>query len=145
MQRDGGPGAGGAGAPLGGSFTGPAEALEIVGEHGYGYSGVIDIGTTESNLLSFTTGNFYFVGTVQFMYSQVANQPFKYRVRLNEAVIAQYGVTMAGDYSQAETGPEQDVVRIIIPPYTEVRMTAENEGTGDIGQCVACQGRIYRG
>ena len=42
MQRDGGPGgAGGAGNPTGGSFTGPAEALEIVGNHAYAYSGGI--------------------------------------------------------------------------------------------------------
>jgi len=146
MQRDGGPGGPGTGGnPTGGSFTGPAEALEIIGDHAYGYSGVIGITTTESNLLSFKTGNFYFVGTVQFMYASSANDPFKYRIYLNEAVIAQYGVSMSGDYSQNETGPEQDIVRLIIPPYTEVKMTAENDGSGTTDQCVACQGRIYRG
>ena len=29
---------GGAGNPVGGSFTGPAEALEIIGDHCYAYS-----------------------------------------------------------------------------------------------------------
>jgi len=85
------------------------------------------------------------VGTVQFMYASSANDPFKYRIYLNEAVIAQFGVSMSGDYSQSEVGPEQDAVRLIIPPYTEVKMTAENDGSGTTDQCVACQGRIYRG
>ena len=32
---------GGAGNPVGGSFTGPAEALEIAGDFAYAYSGEI--------------------------------------------------------------------------------------------------------
>jgi len=144
MGLDGGGGGGGGILGVTGSFTGPGETLEIVGDHAFGYSGVIGITTTESNLLSFRTGNFYFVGTVQFMYAANANDPFKYRIYLNEAIVAQYGVAMSGDYSQNETGPEQDIVRIIIPPYTDVKMTAENDGSGTTDQCVACQGRIYR-
>ena len=90
MQRDGGPGPGGGpgggGNPTGGSFTGAAQALEIIGDHAYGYSGVLDINGTETDMLSFTSGNFYFVGTVQFNYIELNAYHFRYRFYLNDAI-----------------------------------------------------------
>ena len=58
---------GGAGNPVGGSFTGPAEALEIIGDHAYAYSGAValDNTTNENTYIKFTSGNYYFVGTMQ--------------------------------------------------------------------------------
>ena len=38
-----GGGVGGAGNPVGGSFTGPAEALELSLNYAYGYSGQVDL------------------------------------------------------------------------------------------------------
>jgi len=53
-------------------------------------------------------------------------------------------VTMSGDYSQNETGPEQDIVRIIVPPHTKVTITAENQtSSSSIDQCAVFQGRVY--
>ena len=57
---------GGAGNPVGGSFTGPAEALEIYGDFGAAYSGPQNINTSEQDALAFTTGNYLFVGELQF-------------------------------------------------------------------------------
>ena len=37
---------GGAGNPVGGSFTGPAEALEVIGDHAYAYSGEITLASS---------------------------------------------------------------------------------------------------
>ena len=68
MQRDGGPGGGGpagGGNPTGGSFTGPAEALEIAGDFAYAYSGSFGASTTAATRLSFTTGNYLFVGEIR--------------------------------------------------------------------------------
>ena len=57
---------GGAGNPVGGSFTGPAEALEIIGDHAYAYSGLKASSTAAANHLDFTSGNYYFVGRLYF-------------------------------------------------------------------------------
>ena len=49
---------GGVGNPVGGSFTGPAQALEIIGDHAYGISG--QFGIDSSNVVThfeFTSGN----------------------------------------------------------------------------------------
>ena len=45
---------GGAGNPVGGSFTGPAEALEIVGDHGLALSGLFSSNTSTYTMLNFT-------------------------------------------------------------------------------------------
>ena len=46
-------------------FTGPAEALEIAGDFAYAYSGSFPASTTPATRLSFTTGNFLFVGNIR--------------------------------------------------------------------------------
>ena len=147
MQRDGGPGPGGGpgggGNPTGGSFTGAAQALEIIGDHAYGYSGVLDINGTETDMLSFTSGNFYFVGTVQFNYIELNAYHFRYRFYLNDAILQGFvepsGATGAPNVSTT-------IIPIIIPPYTEVRCTAENLTDNTLqNQVCSMVGRIYRG
>jgi len=135
----------GAGNPVGGSNpSGISSGLNYIGDHAYGISGLVSATNIETTLLEFYVGSEYVVGTVQFMYATVSNDPFKYRIYFNDQVIAMYGVTMSGDYSQNETGPEHDVVRLVIPSYTKVKMTAENEGSSNgRDQCAICQGRVY--
>ena len=66
MAPIGGPTGGGqAGFGSGGSFTGPAEALEVIGDHAYAYSGMFPGSNTSQQAFNFTTGNYYFVGDVQ--------------------------------------------------------------------------------
>ena len=63
MAPIGGPTGGGqSGFGSGGSFTGPAEALEIIGNHAYAYSGTFEATTAEQTALDFTSGNYLFVG-----------------------------------------------------------------------------------
>ena len=91
-------------------------------------------------LFEFTTGSYYFVGHLQFF--QIPNQGtdnigflFKY----NDATIFGYEFT-----SGAESGLYSNV-RIVIPPYTEVKLIANNYSstTGrEAGAIMA--GRIYR-
>jgi len=152
MQRDGGPGgAGGAGNPVGGSFTGAAQALELVGNHCYAYSG----GFTTSNsgyvtLLSFTTGNFYTVANITYDGATTDDDPAaglrsNFKVKMNGTVIANYHsvtqVTFAGVGGAAAS---TDVIPILIPPYTEI--VVSNRATANTGTVfVQLVGRIYRG
>jgi len=141
----GGGGGGGGGGILGvtGSFTGPAEALELIGDHAMAYSGVLDI-AAETDMLNFTTGNFYFVGTVQFNYIELNAYHFRYRFYLNDAVVEGF-VEPSG--SSGAPNVATTIIPIIIPAYTVVRCTAENLTDGSTPQEQVCSmiGRIYRG
>jgi len=132
---------GGAGNPVGGSFTGPAQALEIIGDHAYAYSGVLDIDNNETDMLSFTTGNYYFVGTLQFNYLERQGEAFQYQFYLNGAIVQGF-VDHGG--STADPTP-QNAVNVIISPYTVVRATAQNiVDTASRNQVCNMAGRIYR-
>ena len=135
---------GGAGNPVGGSFTGAAEALEIIGDHAYAYSGQLQIDTNAVTHLNFTTGNYYFVGTLNTFSPSQANQ-----FALSTEVI--YELSLNGNAQLSFLGPSATngnvppVVHVIIPPYTEVKITGESSD-GAAGQYTSCNlaGRIYR-
>jgi len=150
MQRDGGPGgAGGAGNPVGGSFTGPAQALELIGDHAYAYSGVveaaasgdIDVATTYLNI---TTGNFYTVGKFQFYQTSGSSNAITFAVKINGAVILMYPVE-----GRVVRNGSQDENFAILTPYTEVLVVGIAGTIGSAGSvangAVTYTGRIYRG
>jgi len=130
---------GGAGNPVGGSFTGPAEALEIVGNHCYAYSGIVT--PTADNMttyLKFTTGNFYSVVKVQFAYTLDANDDAVYQIVMNGVTLTQWLNTG----SLQPHGP-QEPMYIVIPAYTEFECNAYTKTTGRDQACTLT-GRIYR-
>jgi len=130
----------GGGNPVGGSFTGSAQALEIIGDHAYAYSGSLSVNDTEADLLSFQTGNFYFVGQLQPLYaSSNAGDNYKYRIYFNDVFVLTTQIGGALDYSPYEE------LEVIIPPYTKFRCTADNiSDTSSNDVMVAMTGRIYR-
>jgi len=143
MQRDGGPGAGG--NPTGGSFTGPAEALEIVLDFAYAYSGVVAVGTGGQSvpvtMNKFTTGNYLFVGKFQWYRGTQSNSGMDYmhKVKLN-------GATILEIEDSASTSFEQDSADLVIPAYTEVEATSQNDtSAADNNIAFTFTGRIYRG
>ena len=139
MALDGG-GVGGAGNPVSGAFTGPAEALEIVGDHAYGYSGVIqNSSTTPAPYLKFTTGNFYFVGEIAFFNNEGGNSDTFLEIKLNGAIIVK------GRYAASTSNPsvnEEQAVPIIIPSYTEFEGLLGTDVSQDL--TMSMSGRIYR-
>lgn len=132
---------GGAGNPVGGSFTGAAQALEIIGDHCYGYSGIVASDATNYvTLLSFTTGNYYSVVQWSSDYSSNSGDNAVYSIKLNESEISSYfvngGVTAPSDRQPFE---------VVIPPYTEVLVRAKNhQGNETIYFLGRLTGRIYR-
>ena len=92
-------------------------------KYGYAYSGVHDIGDTETNLLLFSTESFYLKGTVQFNYVELNGYHFRYRLYLNN-VIVQGFVEPSG--SSGDPNATLNLIPIIIPPFTIVKCTAQN-------------------
>jgi len=144
MQRDGGPGgAGGAGNPTGGSFTGPAQALELAGDFCYSYSGDVTVANnTLTPMNTFTTGNFLTELLIEIhgSFAGIGQSQFRLQVTLNEAVILNtiWAATLDSSIFDFPT-------RLIIPAYTEVEVSLlQAEGNPQNLQ-TTLTGKIFRG
>jgi len=134
---------GGVGNPVGGSFTGPAEALEIVGDHAYAYNN-LGASTTSAAAMNFTTGNYYFVGTLQvnmpFDYSSPSDSIGYLEANLNGSVVS---VLTVGNVPPDAF--EQATQDLIIPAYTQVEINVKANGNvANRLLTVTLTGRIYR-
>ena len=147
MAPIGGPTGGGqAGFGSGASFTGPAEALEIVGDRCYAYSGLTATSNAEQTTLKFTTGNYYsdcilsMQGAVQ-MNDLTDGDHTGFIVKLNGAIIGQFKVSTI-----AEGMPTVLKVPLIIPSYTEVEVITDSYNpVANQFTATLITGRIYRG
>jgi len=146
MALDGG---GGGGGPVGAanSFTGPAEALELIGGHCYAYSGDIEgpTATNPTTLLSFTTGNNYTVATFYGYYGQpkVNAENYTWILELNgSAVITTVQRTGSPVYS--DLAFSEELFKCLIPPYTEVKLTATASASDSFNFGSSLIGRVYR-
>jgi len=140
---------GGAGNPVGGSFTGPAEALEIVGDHAYAYSGQFAANNTSPGTthFEFTSGNYYLVGD---LYCNGATTSLPNNVgngRISVWDVSFNGVIIMGLKTDTieEDSPSTTECGLIIPPYTEVKLVCGSDAS-DAGRLTsaAIVGRIYR-
>jgi len=123
------------------TFLGPNKGLSIAKDHAYGYSGVLDINGTETSMLEFTSGDFYFVGTVQFNYVELNGYLFAYRFYLNNAILQGY---LEPSGSSGDPQPPTSIIPIIIPPNTVVKCTAQNLTDNTLQEQVCSMvGRIY--
>jgi len=143
VQRDGGPGgAGGAGNPVGGSFTGPAQALDIYGDFAAAYSGeIVATGSTGGatvKMLDFTSGNYLFVGFLNFSNDMDGASVISLAMELNGNNV----LVMSEDNSATDTPMRYN---IIIPAYTEVSVKWGVSSGTDVKATAILTGRIYRG
>ena len=132
-----GGGVGGAGNPVGGNFTGAAQALEIVGDHAYAASGVINDNTSGSaatTMLKFTSGNFYFVGWLNFSSDETSTGSVFLDLKYNgTSVIAS---------KEEHPAVDPQYYYILIPAYTEVELKWGSSGSKNATAFLT--GRIYR-
>jgi hypothetical protein len=135
----GGPTGGGqSGFGSGGSFTGPAKALDIYGDFAAAYSGIVQSSGTPFNLLDFTTGNYLFVGEWTCYYGVTGSgNDIQFKAKMNGATLIQFNLSDSNDLAEWPTP-------ILIPAYTkvEIEQTNENAGADLIGTSII--GRIYR-
>jgi len=131
---------GGAGNPVGGSFTGPAEALEIVGNHCYAYSGSITPAggsSADTTALLFTTGNYYAKVTINWTSSSTsATVDQFFQILMNDSII--FDARSEDD----EAATQQSPVELILPSYTKFELKIGDQATNPV--TVVLAGRIYR-
>jgi len=138
---------GGGGGMLGfsNSFTGPAEAIEIIGDHAYAYNALQAV-TTAAPILQFTTGNYYLVGKL-ILVSPIKFESGAIASGLIGAVEVKFNDGVIG-YMKHEN-PNEDMgttwMEIIIPAYTEVQINHLSDGaSAGFITSVSLTGRIYR-
>jgi hypothetical protein len=144
MALDGG----GGGGPVGiaNSFVGPAEALEIVGDFAYAYSGTYPASTTPATQLKFTTGNYLFVGEVRQV-GMIDPDGNLGDGRIEVVTIKMNGaiVMLSKVDAQNEAQPSSDVMPIIIPAYTQMEFIVDSTSTeANFLGTLSITGRIYR-
>ena len=144
MALDGGGGGGGP-VGVGNSFTGAAEALEIAGDFAYAYTGLQESTTTAFEVLSFTSGNYLFVGEFQLNGAVDASDPTQTKqtnatIKLNGTAVS---LITSGNVSI--DAPMTVTQALLIPAYTQVTVEFDMDGTNtDILASASLIGRIYR-
>jgi len=136
---------GGAGNPVGGTFTGPAQGLEIVGDHAYCFSGQHGTSNTEFDMLVFTTGNYYLVGeftcngAVRMDLIDVGSVS-GYHLKLNGSSVLNVKVD-----TNDKDSPGQAYMKVVIPAFTQVVLSAAaSENTDTEKMTTSFTGRVYR-
>jgi len=130
----------GAGNPTAsGGTTGTGKTLNYVGEFAFAYSGGVDADNNETTLLEFSTGSELFVGIWQgYYYASVYGEDFRWTVYLNDEKVQSY--TAEGSIR----GNSRSQLHIIIPGYTQVKITGSNVTDTTTREIMASvTGRIY--
>jgi hypothetical protein len=137
---------GGAGNPVGGSFTGPAEALEIYGDFAAAYSGTLAATTSPQTAFSFTTGNYLFVGELQLNAAVDPASPADGSTTLCITTLngTKVSVIVASAHVSTPETFASNTQKLIIPAYTEVVATIDSAGSFAYDVTVTMTGRIYR-
>ena len=134
---------GGAGNPVGGSFTGPASAFEVIGEHVYALTGSIDADNNVTNLFEATTGNYYTVAKIQPLhFSTGSSDNATFQIYLNGVEVI---TTLVDGYPASAAASPFNEINIIIPAYTVVKVDGYNRSSSStIGLGFVLTGRRYR-
>jgi len=127
-------GGGGAGNTVNPAGTGTS--INYVGDHAYGYSGIIQGTGGEDVLLKFSTSSEYIVGEWAPIYGSDASDNGTWFVKIDGQVIWEIIATGATTATFANIGN-----KILIPPYSNVEFLVEIGNNRDVG--VAFAGRVY--
>jgi len=115
--------------------------LNYASDRVFGYSGIVGVTNVEATLLEFTTGDGLIVGAVQPYYAQGSGgNNYLYKLYLNDIIV----VAFAADGAVNPFGYGTTDVRIVVPPFTKFKFTAQNAVASDSNdQAVTITGRVY--
>jgi len=123
-------------------------SLNYIGKHCYAMSGAFPSSTSNQNVLDFTTGDEYIVGTFQcngaiHNVTADAGNTSVYKFAFNSVAVAK--VKLETDLESGERGtPSQTNFKILIPPFTNVLVQLDNNETdSDELNTITFVGRVY--
>ena len=127
------------------AFTGPAEGIEITGNFAYAYSGSFPASTTTATRLSFTTGNYLFVGEIRLCGMIDETTAANGRIATMTVTMNDSKILFSKTAAAEEDMPSADVCPIIIPAYTKIEVLQDsNDDDAAIVGTISMTGRIYR-
>jgi hypothetical protein len=131
---------GGAGNVAGSNPTGVGQGLNYIGEHIYGFSGIVLVGDSEVALIDTTMGSGYSVLHLDFGTGSVSSRDMLWIVYLDEQEVYSY---VSSGTNQAGANP-QNHIQILVPGYSKFKITAENVSDSNTEkQSVVIMGRQY--
>ena len=108
-------------------FTSAGKGLTVIDNYAYAYSGDVSVGQPAKQMLLFQSPKEPIKGTLTMTKNNTDGDDYIYRLYFNGILV----IGWANDYSAG--GWNQVTMPIIIPPLTEVEVTAYND-TGDNGR-----------
>ena len=130
-------GGGGAGNVAGSNPAGVGTSFNTIGDHGYAYSGNIDIDNNVTTMLDFSTGNYYVIATYQPGYVQKTGDDYDFQLTFDDQAIC-------GIHQEVLHQTPLTPIQLLIPPYTRVVVTGQNTtDTSTNGVFVNIVGRVY--
>ena len=125
------------------SIASPGLGIRYVGNYAYAYSGAVTVADTETTCLNFTTGSGYWIAKWELHYTDngakpiIATEDFAFWLYLNNNIILILNASSSAGFITAK--PE-----IIIPPFTEVKVSAQNvTNNSDHWVFATLVGRVY--
>ena len=134
-------GGGGAGNVAGGANpSGTGSSINYIGNHAFMNTGRVDFDGSETTVAITTTGSEYIVGKLTCSVENDGSDDVRIRLYFNNEQIM-------GDISTSPPGTGNlafNPLRIIIPPYTTMKITYDNEGSSStLTSLTMFEGRVY--
>jgi hypothetical protein len=133
----------GAGNPAGsGGTAGTGKGLNYLGEHAYANSGAITNTTSYKNILDFTIGAHYIVGTITLNGSVVAATVAAGNISIYQVIVNSETIALIKFDSQNEDMPQTATIPVILGAYDHVEVSVIADDTNGVDTALF-SGRVY--
>jgi len=124
------------------TFTGAQLGLTTIGSHSYAFSGAVTNTTSYKNLLEWTSGKGYTVGTLTINGSVVVATVAGGNISVFLVSLNGVNVALVKTDSQAQDMPQTMTIPLLIPPLTRVTVESKSDDTNG-AVTVHFVGRVY--
>jgi len=116
------------------------QSIRYLDDYAWCYTGSVGVGASETTVLETQTGSGLLVAEMILTYVYVAsNDGMEWQIYLNDVVMA--GAKDNGPVSYTEFN---NPLRLILPPFTKLKVTAKNVSTStERDMSVVLTGRVY--
>ena len=119
------------------SVAGTGLGIRYVQDYMFGYSGTVSVDTSETDLISTTSGSGIIVAKWHPFYQTSSANNFAFFAYLNGLLVQYIEITS----SEADT--PYTALNLIIPPETKLELKSKNLASGSHNMLVSIVGRVY--
>ena len=116
------------------------KGLNIIGRYAYAYSGGISTNNNETDLLDFETGS-EVLDSVVYCGTLTSTDDFRFVIYINGEASFFVQILASANYGM----PRNATMPMVLPPFSNVRITAQNTtDTTAHDACATVTGKIYK-